>query len=177
MAYSPASQGLLLFGGFGTSPGSLGDTWLTAPNVPATFTTFGNGCSGAGGTPTLAAVGGDVPHLGQSFDMQITNLPTLATVVVGVVGLSTTMNNGPLGTYPLPTSLSSLGMIGCTQYVSDDATFFMLSLSSTLNWSIAIPADAGLVGFAFNVQGAVFDPAANPFGVTATNGGTAQIGS
>jgi len=108
--------------------------------------------------------------------MQIANLPHVATVVVGVVGFSTTMNNGPLGTYPLPASLSSLGMTGCTQYVADDATFFLLALTGTLNWSIAIPANAGLVGLVFNVQAAVFDPAANPFGATVTNAGSASIG-
>ena len=115
--------------------------------------------------------------LGQSLNLQITNLPTVATVVIPVVGFSTTLNNSVRGTFPLPFDLGVFGMPGCSQLVSDDFPFFMLELGGTLNWSINIPPNAGLVGVTFNVQAAVFDSTANPFGMTVTNGGTAQIGA
>jgi hypothetical protein len=154
------------------------DVWslVVAPPPPlAQFTPLGVGCPGSAGTPTLAAVGGDVPHLGQSFDMQITNLPSVA-VVVGLLGVSTSLNSGALGSFPLPRDYTALGMPSCTQYVSDDATVFLLGLAGQTTWSINIPPNGGLLGFTFYVQAAVFDQAANAFGVTVTNAGTAQIG-
>ena len=173
MAYSPASSGLVLFGV--PSAGYQGNTWITSPPIPSTFSTFGSGCAGSNGTPTLSAT--SLPVLGQAFAMQIMNLPTIATVVIPVVGFSTTLNNSVRGTFPLPFDLGVFGMPGCWQLVSDDFPFFMLALAGQLNWSINIPPNAGLVGVTFNVQAAVFDSTANPFGLTVTNGGTAQIGS
>jgi hypothetical protein len=172
MAYSPASSGLVLFGV--PSPGYQSNTWISLPPVPATFATFGSGCAGSGGTPSLSQ--STLPVAGQTFTMSLTNLPSVA-VVVGLLGLSNSLNSGALGSFPLPRDYTPLGMPGCTQYVSDDATVFLLGLAGQTNWSIPIPAAAGLVGFTFHVQAAVFDQAANAFGVAVTNAGMAQVGS
>jgi hypothetical protein len=171
MAYSPASSGLLLFGV--PSPGYQGNTWISLPSVPATFSTFGSGCVGSGGTPSLSQT--TLPVMGQTFSMSLTNLPSVA-VVVGLLGLSNSLNSGALGSFALPRDYTALGMPGCTQYVSDDATVFLLGLAGQTNWSINIPPNGGLPGFTFYVQAAVFDQAANAFGVTVTNAGTAQVG-
>jgi hypothetical protein len=81
-----------------------------------------------------------------------------------------------MGSYPLPHDLRPLGMPGCTQYVSDNATFFLLALGGQTTWSITIPSNAGLAGVTFHLQAVVPDAGANPLGATVTNAGTAVIG-
>ena len=69
-----------------------------------------------------------------------------------------------------------MGMPGCTQYVSIEATHFMLSVTGATTWAIPIPAQPWLVGSTFFVQALVPDAAANAFGATVTNAGAATIG-
>jgi hypothetical protein len=180
MVFDSQRQLTVVYGGHhydGSNYVALDDTWeLGPPLIPAMFPTLGVGCPGSGGVPSLAALPGDLPRLGEALDMRIASLPTIVSVVAGVVGFSTTSNNSPLGSYPLPADLSPVGMAGCTQYVSADFYVFMVALGGHMNWSISIPASSGLVSTQFYVQGVVFDPPANPFGATVTNAATASIG-
>jgi hypothetical protein len=152
------------------------ETWVMVRTPPAAFTTFGVGCLGSAGLPTLAAQAGSVPRFGETLLVSLTNLPAVANVPVGVIGLSNTMNNGSPGPYSLPFNLAAFGMPGCTQYVSIDATVFLLSLTGQVTWPIGIPSNAGLAGLTFHVQALVIDVGINPLGATVTNAGNGVIG-
>lgn len=58
------------------------------PPPAAAFTTFGSGCAGSAGTPSLAALASSRPVLGTPFAMAIANLPAGTGACIGVLGFS-----------------------------------------------------------------------------------------
>lgn len=144
---------------------------------PATFAAFGAGCNGSAGVPTLAAQAGSRPALGGSLALAVTNVPPAAAMAIGVLGLSTTANASPLGSYALPFDLTPIGMTGCTQLVSDDATYLLPVVGGQAVWTLPIPNALELLLLPFHVQALVPDAAANAFGATTANAGSGVIGS
>lgn len=167
-------------------PGSLGGGWrwcdeqganghaaiIEATPATATFSTTGVGCQGSQGTPILGPFANSLPHLGTSFQLELASLPQGIAVALGALGFSDTA----WASTPLPRDLALMGMPGCTQYVSIESTYFMLSIGGSTTWTIPIPAQPGLVGATFFVQALVPDQSANAFGATVTNAGVATIG-
>jgi hypothetical protein len=138
----------------------------------ATFTTFGVGCPGTSGLATLAAVPGSLPRMGRTFEMRFGNLPNVATVVMPILGFDNVSWNGS----PLPISLASYGMPGCSLYTLGYSTSFLLALAPTWNWALPIPNIPTIVGYSLFSQGMVFEPGANAFGAVVTNAGAMTIG-
>ncbi len=134
------------------------------------FSVFGIGCQGSNGTPSLFPANGSVARLGTTLQMALTNLPTVPTIAVGVVGFSKTSNSG----IPLPLDLAVIGMPSCSELVSYDIDFLLLG-SSSITWALPIPASPELASLSFFVQGMVLDAGVNAFGATVTNGGAATI--
>ena len=137
----------------------------------ADYQLFGAGCAGSAGVPTLAPQAGSRPALGGVLQLQITGLPSGGALVA--TGLSATTTSSGL---PLPLDLSALGMTGCSQLVDTTALEFVIGLSGTATWSFPVPNVPSLFGATFFNQAFPFDPAANAFGWTATNGGIAVMG-
>lgn len=129
----------------------------------ARLVSFGQGCKGSVGTPTLTAPG-QLPWLGTTFTPQLGSLPKTGAVV-GAFGTSKTT----WGNIPLPLNLVVAGMGGCFLYVSPDFVFPLTNNNGTANWPMPIPLTRSLLGFEFFVQGAVADPTANGGGTIVTN--------
>ncbi|MEQ1632803.1 MAG: hypothetical protein ABL997_10550, partial [Planctomycetota bacterium] len=162
----PVRGKTLLFGGFNGF--ELGDTWEFTPGADASYSTFGAGCAGSRGIPTLAAQTGSVPRVGQTFSLQIGNLP-----FNGLPFLFLGFSNTDFGGTPLPFSLAGLGAPGCNVLMSGDQSYLLPNLLGTSVWSITVP---NLPGVQFYNQVFVFDPPANAFGVTASNAGQGVVG-
>src|SRR5262249_23694615 len=74
----------------------------------ATYETFGTGCPGALGIPSLAAAPNSLPFLGLTLSVDLGNLPVGVGLMIS--GLSNTLFGGAI---PLPFPLAGLGFPGC----------------------------------------------------------------
>ncbi|HEX6810881.1 MAG TPA: hypothetical protein VF384_04585 [Planctomycetota bacterium] len=137
----------------------------------ATYTQYGSGCAGTLGVPVLQAAAGSRPALGSTFTTDVLNLPFGIGLVS--IGLSSSMTSTML---PLPAPLAVIGMPGC-ELLADPLILNLVSAPGTsATWSWALPALPALFGASFFNQAFSLDPAANPFGFTASNGGAGWIG-
>lgn len=160
--------------GQGTLRNDMGYTGgpLAIASGIADFTTFGTGCAGTAGVPTLSALG-NVPVISTAFDVALRNLPPAAFhTPFGVLGLSRTA----WGTTPLPASLSLVGLTGCSLHVSPDVFVALVNRGGSATWRLVVPNDARLIGLILYLQAGVADPGANPAGVVVTNAGAATLG-
>ena len=167
MAYDPVRDVHVLFGGSnGMYP--FGDTWELDLGPLAGFTAYGAGCAGSRGVPQLAALGGSLPRVGQTFTTRTTNLP-LGGPVFQLLGVS----DADYGGTPLPLDLTLLGAPGCWLRTSIEALQPVQNVFGNATWSIAIPP---VLGATFYVQTLPFDPAVNALGLSASNGGRVVVG-
>lgn len=139
---------------------------------PGAFVAFGTGCTGSVGRPTLAAVPGEVPTIGDRFGVVLTGLPLeIGNVPIGIFGFS----RADWGSLALPLDAGQFGLFGCTLYVSADATALLYNLGGFAYWRIDIPPLPRLIGLPIYLQGGVVDIGANPANVILTNAGEAVI--
>lgn len=162
---------IMIFGGLTVST-LWNDTWSFGFDT-ATVQTVGSGCAGSTGIPTLAATANSKPRIGSNLQMDLSQLPPVATVCVPFFGF----NNVSLGATPLPASLAPYGMPGCTIYSDVYATSFLIGLSGSASWTLGIPISSAYAGTHLYLQSLVFDAMApNPAGIVITNGLDATIG-
>jgi hypothetical protein len=173
LAYDPKSERVLMFGGASQSIASPGrGTFLYGPVYAATVAIFGSGCSGSAGVPALAPRAGSRPWLGDTLHLVCTGLPA-SGAAAALLGLSNRSWSG----VPLPLDLAPLGMPGCSLLVSADVFLLLANAGGIAALDMPVPNSPPLVGTAIYVQALSFDPTANAFGVTASNGVRALIGS
>jgi hypothetical protein len=176
MAYDPVRQRTVLFGGAAvwivtpalTQIVPLGDTWEFQLGAGPSYTAYGAGCAGSRGVPALAASGTSLPRVGQPFAATVTNLPFTAPTFM-FLGLS----NTAYGPTPLPLSLGFLGAPGCSVLASGDDLSLVTNVLGVGLWQWTIP---NAPGASFYNQAIVFDAAANPLGITVSNGAHGVIG-
>ncbi|MEO6595194.1 MAG: hypothetical protein ABIP94_10620, partial [Planctomycetota bacterium] len=130
----------------------------------AQYTTYGAGCSGSNGVPTINAPTLR-PMLCTTFAVTATSLPVNA-VTFGILGLEAGLAN-----------LDPFGMTGCQLLVRNDLILFLSNhpTPTTVLWSVAIPCDPLLEGARFYQQVLATDSTANPFGAILSNAGRAVI--
>ncbi len=165
LAYDSARARTVLFGGTAGANGSrvgLNETWEYFHPTPATAVPFGTPCPGSAGTPSLSAVPGQLPWLGENFDIELANLRPLSTVAL-LLGGSNTL----YGVFVLPQNLGWLGAPLCDLLVSIDASFFGV-MSGRGAFRLAIPLVPALAGGRVFAQSLVLDTNANRFGATTT---------
>ncbi len=133
----------------------------------ASYATFGAGCAGSTGTPTLAGSG--LPRLGSTFTVSLGNLPL--SVAVMATGFSNTAAFG--GGVPLPFSLAGQGLPNCNLLVDPIAVQFLVGANNSASWNWNIPFVLDFAGINFFNQGVSLD--SNPF-ASVTNGGAGVIG-
>ncbi len=137
------------------------------------YSTFGLGCPGTNGTPTLGLAAGSYPAIGQNLIFDLRNLPIVVRPLAGILGTSNTRLRGST---PLPIDLGFLGMTACQLLVSDDAMMPVPGGSGASQWRMWFPFDPNFLGASAFLQVLVFDPAANSLGATLTNGATVTVG-
>lgn len=135
----------------------------------AIYTTFGAGCPGALGVPTLAAAPGSKPLLGGTLTVDLGNLPLGAALMIS--GLSNTLFGGGV---PLPLPLAGLGFPGCDLLVDAVVLDFVAGAPPNASWSIGLPPTPSLAGVTLYNQGASLDT--GPAFLAFSNGGCATLG-
>ena len=173
MAYDPIRGKVVMFGGtnqwnYQNLNFALGDTWEFELGAGASYSTFGTGCTGSRGVPTLTAQAGSLPRIGQTFQGNLGNLPFTGPVFL-FVGIS----NTTYGPTPLPFGLGSLGAPGCNVLSSGEDLRLLTNVLGSSLWQWTIPNAPGV---SFYNQAFAFDPAANALGLTVSNGGQGTIG-
>jgi Lectin C-type domain len=128
------------------------------------FVEFGKGCASATPVPRLSSA--NVPEIGVPLALQISNVAPLTGGFL-VFGGSDRKWNG----LPLPLDLKSMGMPGCTMFVSWDVHIPIFSRNGgRFPVPFAIPLDGALVGRVFFAQAWLLDAKSNVPGVAVTNG-------
>lgn len=114
----------------------------------ATAIPFGAGC-------TLGHLASARPVLGTNISLDTTNVPAAALVGATLLGL--TELNPPL-------DLSVLGMPGCYQHISIDASTMWVVASGVGSTVFTIPNVSAFAGLVISTQGAALVPGANAMG-------------
>lgn len=140
----------------------------TRDAFPASYSTFGTGCTGSLGVPTLQPI--SMPRIGQNLNVLVNGLPQNLCFLV--TGWSNTQF--PLGS--LPYSLAAFGAPSCLARVSNDTTQLLIGTNTIAFASMALPNNPGLLGAVFYHQALVLDPPANALGATMSNAAAASIG-
>lgn len=135
----------------------------------ASYRTFGAGCAGSLGVPSLAAAPGSSPTIGTTMQVALGNLPL--SLAVMATGFSNTVAAGSL---PLPFSLASSGFPGCDLLVDPLVTQFLIGSGNAATWNFTIPLDNSFVGMSLFNQGVSLDTTAA--GAAFSNGGSMVIG-
>jgi len=140
---------------------------LVVRGVPG-FRTFGSGCKGSRGVPTLVLAG--APEIGESITYRVAPLdPNTAGLLF--FGVSDKLWNG----LTLPLDLSVLAMPGCSLYVSPDLAVALAHTGGAAQVTMAIPNDRALVGRVLFNQYLAADAAANKTGLHVSNAGRLEI--
>ena len=172
LVHDQATNSLRLFGG-GCGANSNADLWsLTMPTF-ASAIAYGQPCIGTAGALGLRTVQGSVPVIGQTFRMEMTNVPGLAPCF-GLLGFSNTTIAGA----PLPLALEFLNMPGCLAYMSKDMTFplpLQINVFQPTAWDLALPLDPVFLSLHIYLQGLALEFGSARF-ATVTNGIDARIG-
>lgn len=160
LAYVPSSRRVVQFGGGNPVTGNgIADTWEYSRSL-----VIGAGCAGSNGVPTLTAAAG--PRLGQNYVQNLTNLNPTVPVAVLVLSL-----------VQIPaTPLDSIGMVGCTAYVSPDVLLTVSAAAGNASYSLAVPSTISLIGQSLFGQGISLDPNVNPTSLTTSNALDGRIG-
>lgn len=128
-------------------------------------------CTGQGQVAPSQKLQG-LPKLGSIFGVSLSGAPALAPYLV-VSGASKTQ----WGSLSLPLDLAPLGAKGCQLLASIDfASAGLADASGQGLFSFLIPQDTRLLGIGWHQQAIVFDPKANPLGLTFSDGGSVLIG-
>lgn len=142
---------------------SLGaNSGLVRVGPTRTYTTFATGC--AGSLPASRLVPRDTPCLGKTLAITVFDLPqNLGVMVWGWSRIA-------------PVSLAPLGMPGCAQHITIDATMALVGQGTQAQFWLPIPNAASLVGVVFTNQVVVLDPAANAAGLVVSDAAEGVIG-
>lgn len=171
--YDDARQQVVLFGGYDSScypcglAGAENATWVYGAARPGRFSGLGAGCAGSAGVPSLRLATGRLPYVGDTFELEVGNLPAGPRAALAVFGFSLSS----------PFSLAPIGMPTCNLHSSAVLTVVAVIGGVAWHWTIAVPADPRLVGQSFAMQSLIVDPPANAFGMIASDAGKAVLGS
>ncbi len=121
--------------------------------LPGSYEPFGAGCAGSNGIPTIEGAPG-APQLGGTLQLRARLLPSRAPALA-ILGVSNTQ----LGGLPLPIELTSLGLPGCSLYVSTEVVLPTAtnSVGTAFGSALSVPTATALVGVRLYGQFAAFE--------------------
>jgi len=140
-----------------SSAGSIArvEVYVAGAQGYASATPYGLGCGGLGHLASAR------PVIGTTIALQTTNVPAGSPIGATMLGLTE---------YTTGIDLTGLGMPGCWQYGSIDATLVFFPSGGTGSQPFAIPNATGLAGVILVSQGASFATGVNQLGVITSNG-------
>jgi len=168
MAYDSVRSRVIVFGGseYGspTSPPPYYTNTLAYVSLsPASLASYGTGCPGSAGIPTLGVAEFRLPWIGDTYAIELGNLPA--------------------GCFPLlalgfnQTSIPIPSLPGCTQLHTADLALALPLNGNAATFRAALPPDPAFVGWQFYLQGAALSAGGNnPLGATSSHAAKATIG-
>ena len=135
----------------------------------AGFGTFGPGCAGTLGTPSITANAN--PTLGSTLSLTVNNLPNSNMVMCTGFSNTTSLFG------PLPYDVTPFGAPGCFLRASTEAVLFVAGANNQAVWNFAIPNNPAYSGIIYYNQAIAGDAAANAFGATVSNATSMLIGN
>ena len=152
LVFDTAANELRLHGG-GCGTAFSDELWTFQLPVFARSESFGVGCAGSNGVPTLDIVNGTTPVIGTTVDFLYSNALNsfLVTAAIVAVGFDQSSYQG----IPLPLPLAVIGLPGCTLYHSNDLSVSVgvAAGAAQFTWSLGIPNNATFLGLEVFVQG------------------------
>lgn len=148
----------------------VGRVTVHSYDIQPQLQTFGLGCVGTSGVPSLYFAG--APNLGQTFDILCGNLrqSSFGYLMFG-------FSDEVVGALPLPLPLGAFGMAGCTLFQSADGLEpFVTTNSTLLARSMVLPNAPSLATCRFFVQVGQIDAGAVG-GFAFSNAGMVRIGN
>jgi len=162
-----------LWGGSKFSPRIWNGTIYYDTTNAAFYGTYGKGCKGSGGFPTMTPTKASQLKLGTPFIVDITNLPK-SGVVVMMTGFR---NNSFAGLPVLALDLKSLGAPGCRLMMEPFDFKALTNTAGKAKYITGIPNNKSFLGIALFHQVLVFDKTANQAGLTLSNAGGGVLGN
>lgn len=152
-----------------SSQGAVLDDVILTDQQIGYLATFGDGCPGSNGTPTMLV--NQLPYVGQTFSIGLQQLPLNS---IGVLVLGSGHGGAPAGLL----SLSGIGMPGCTLYANLDVVVGIPSTGpfGTSVWASVLPNQPQIGGALFTTQFFFLDLPANAFGLSSTGGAIGRVG-
>ena len=172
LVFDTVGNRMLLYGG-GTDTSFNNDMWELRPPVFARAEPYGTPCIGSRGPLGLQVANYTLPVIGQTFQMEITNIPVFAPTI-GYYGFSNTLFNG----VPLPLALDFVQLFGCFAYMSADRNVLLPAANNATGiavWNLAIPLDPVFLSVHVYLQALTLEFGGTRRG-TLTNGIDARIG-
>jgi hypothetical protein len=168
---APGIARTALFGGTPLTPrqwnGAFHYTKVSL-NAQGGYGVFGLGCAGSAGVP--GNVVRTPPAIGTTMAVDLTNLAQdLVLYFWGFSNLTSSFG-------PLPLDLTPLGAPGCALRTSFDAPTVLVGTAGTASFQFAIPNNPALLAIQFFTQGMSIDPAANAFGLVASDAAGFVVG-
>jgi hypothetical protein len=158
VAYEPHDRRILMWGGMRNGV-PTDEFWEFSTAAPAELEAYGSGCAGSSGVPQLNPLAYQLPWIGDTTTVRLSNLDPSVAAVVFVAGTQATS-----------VGLGGFGMPGCTQLLVPQATNFRLASQGRADWSMQIPNNPALAGVEFRAQAFALDAGANAAGVCASKG-------
>jgi hypothetical protein len=172
LAYDAVRGRMVMFGGSGNSlsmPSS--DTWEYGPTHTAAMSPLGSGCPGSTGIPELTTTQDRLPWIGTPLPLQLTRVPSITMAILFIGAYNSTWNG-----VPLPLDLGTMGMPGCSLWVSGEILVPVAIAGGRGTATIPIPLDTALLSGRFFSQGFVIDPSANSVGISTSQGIACRFG-
>ncbi len=144
----------------------------SASSQVGSYRRIGLGCAGSVGVPRLDAVAESLPFIGETFSVELTNVP-IDGVAVGIVGLS----NTSWGAFILPLDLAFINLVGCTLYTDVRRLNDLVIAGGTATWDLTLPSSGELIGRSFFQQVAVVDPGIPGLGLVMSDANEGVIGA
>ncbi|MEO6594377.1 MAG: kelch repeat-containing protein [Planctomycetota bacterium] len=170
MAYDSTRSRTVVFGGRTSTGQFLNQTWEYYHPTPATYVLFGSGCPGSAGTPNLGVAANELPWLGETFEVNLTNAPSVS---IGVLAWGLSNTSSSIG--PLPFNLGILGAPLCNLLVDPVHTEFSIAMAGNATVGRFFPNNPAIAGALFYDQFAVLDAGANALGLSFSQGGAGRV--
>lgn len=130
---------VVLFGG-GCGSALANDLWSLQIPVYSRYETYGQGCIGSLGMPTLVVDHATPPIIGTTLELIYQNVPGSFIPAIGAYGTSRSS--------PLPLDLGVIGLPGCQLWHSAEVTGAIGAPngSGRVRWQVPLPNSAVLLG-------------------------------